>query len=58
MNVLAPNFRIITSDNRIKYAGSCLPSWMDLDKARSLVNYSAGEMIYYYENGERMYEVF
>jgi hypothetical protein len=53
------NYRIVTEDYRIKYAGTGHDSWFTLDKARKLVDYSKGEMIYEYNyNGDMMWEVF
>lgn len=53
------NYRIIKSNGRVKYAGTGMPSWFTLDKAKQNVDYSQGEMIYEYDNnGERLYEVF
>lgn len=51
-------YRILTANYRIKYAGTDLPSWHTLAKARELVNYEAGEMIYEYYMGERLHEIF
>ena len=39
-------YRILTSDHRIKYAGTDNPSWFALKKARELVR--PNEMIYQY----------
>jgi hypothetical protein len=53
------NYRIINSNGRIKYAGTGMPSWFTLDKAKQLVDYSQAETIYEYDNnGERLWEVF
>lgn len=50
--------RILTKDYRIKYAGTDMPSWLSLEKARELVDYSKGEMIYLFDDcGERLWEV-
>jgi hypothetical protein len=59
----AAKYRILTADRRLKYAGTDTGSWFTLEKARQLVNYSAGEMIYEYwhhpQHGpEPMHEVF
>ena len=53
-------YRIIDSNGRVKYTGGTeMGSWFTLDKAKELVNYSNGEMIYEYDyNGDRLYEVF
>ena len=54
-----PNYRIITADLRIKYAGTDHPSWLTLAAARLKVNYHAGEMIYEYDaEGNALWEVF
>jgi hypothetical protein len=50
-------------ETSLKYAGTDIGSWFTLEKARQLVNYSAGEMIYEYwhhpQHGpEPMHEVF
>ena len=52
-------YRILDSDGRIKYTGTEMGSWFNLEKAKQLVNYSNGEMIYEYDyNGNKLYEVF
>jgi DNA polymerase III sliding clamp (beta) subunit (PCNA family)/GNAT superfamily N-acetyltransferase len=52
-------YRIIDSNGKIKYTGTEMGSWFTLEKAKELVNYSNGEMIYEYDyNGDRLYEVF
>ena len=52
-------YRIRKSNGNIKYAGTDYPSWFTLEKARELVNYSNGEMIYEYDNfGDELWEVF
>jgi DNA polymerase III sliding clamp (beta) subunit (PCNA family) len=53
-------YRIIDSNGRVKYTGGTeMGSWFTLEKAKELVNYSNGEMIYEYDNnGDRLYEVF
>jgi len=53
-------YRIIDSNGRVKYTGGTeMGSWFTLDKAKKLVNYSNGEMIYEYDyNGEQLWEVF
>jgi hypothetical protein len=51
-------YRIWTSNNRVKYAGTDLPSWLSLEQAKKLVNYLAGEQIYEYDNnGNKLWEV-
>ena len=51
-------YRILNSDGRIKYTGTEMGSWFTLEKAKQIVDYSQGEMIYEYDNnGERLYEV-
>lgn len=55
----ATNYRILTAEGKIKFTGSEIGSWFSLEKARELVNYSEGEMIYQFDsNGERLFEVF
>ena len=52
-------YRILTAEGRIKYTGTIQGSWFTLEKARTLVNYELGEMIYEYNyDRERMWEVF
>lgn len=52
------NYRILTSDYRVKYVGTNIGSWFTLGKAKELVNYENGEMIYQYTKlGERLCEV-
>jgi len=53
------NYRILTKEYKVKYAGSDMPSWFSLEKAKELVDYSAGEMIYEYnmDTMTRMFEV-
>ena len=51
-------YRIIDSNGRLKYTGTEMGSWFTLEKAKELVNYSNGEMIYEFDyNGDRLYEV-
>jgi hypothetical protein len=60
-NIKTPpaKFRILRANNRIKYAGTDNPSWLTLEQAQKLVDYSSGEMIYQFdETGEKLYEVF
>lgn len=53
------NYRILTAEGKIKFTGSEIGSWFSLEKARELVNYSEGEMIYEFNaNGERLHEIF
>lgn len=44
----------------IKYAGTDFPSWLTLENARKLVDYSRGESIYEYSmiTMEPMWEIF
>lgn len=49
------NFRIIKQDGTVKFAGTGSDSWFDLATAKELAE--IGEKVYYYENGERMWEV-
>ena len=52
-------YRILTADGRIKFTGTEVGSWFTIEKARELINYSNGEMIYEYDNnGNRLYEIF
>jgi phage terminase small subunit len=52
-------FRILKPDGKIKFAGTGEDSWFKLDKARKLVDYSKGEMIYEYNTeGRRISEWF
>jgi len=53
-------YRIIDSNGKVKYTGGTeMGSWFTLEKAKELVNYSNGEMIYEYDyNGEQLWEVF
>ena len=39
-------YRIVTSDRRIKFVGTDMPSWFTLDQAREIVSVENGEMIY------------
>lgn len=51
-------YRILTSENKIKFTGTEIGSWFTLEKALSLVNKENGEMIYEYDNnGNRLFEV-
>jgi hypothetical protein len=52
-------YRIIDSNGRVKYTGGTeMGSWFTLEKAKQLVNYSEGEMIYEYNNnGDPLWEV-
>jgi hypothetical protein len=53
------NYRIITLQGTIKYAGTNDPSWLTLDMARKLVDHSKGEMIYEFDkNRNRLWEIF
>lgn len=55
----ATNYRILTSEGRIKFTGSEIGSWFSLENARGMVDYSKGEMIYEFNSeGERLFEVF
>lgn len=46
-------FRIITKEKKVKYAGTDYPSWFTLAEAKNIVNYDNGEAIYF-DNGERL----
>ncbi len=49
-------YRIITSEFKIKYAGTGLDSWLTLEDAKS--KREEGEMVYEYdEKGERLWEI-
>jgi hypothetical protein len=51
-------YRIITADQKIKFAGTDRPSWLTLEQAKSEIDYSKGEMIYEYDkSGNRLWEV-
>ena len=52
-------FRIITADNKVKFAGTGSDSWFTLAKAEQVVNRENGEMVYEYTcpGGERLWEV-
>lgn len=55
----AANYRILTSEGKIKFTGSDTGSWFSLEDARKIVDYSNGEMIYEFSiNGERLHEIF
>lgn len=57
--ITATNYRILTAEGKIKFTGSEIGSWFSIEKARELVNYSEGEMIYEFNtNGERLHEIF
>jgi len=57
--VMKTNYRILNSEGKIKYTGTEMGSWFSLEKAKKIVDYSKGEMIYEYDNnGEKLYEVF
>lgn len=52
------NYRIITSDGKIKYAGTAQPSWLTLIQAAILVNYFEEETIYEFDSdGRKLWEV-
>ena len=58
MTTKKANYRILTAEGKIKYAGTGMPSWLTLELAKSLVNYSDGEMIYEFDNnGNKLWEV-
>lgn len=51
-------YRIVTSDQKIKYAGTGENSWFTLVAAKLKVDYSKNEMIYEYDKeGNRLWEV-
>ena len=52
------NYRILNADRTVKFTGTETGSWFTLERAKELVDYSAGEMIYEYDNnGNRLWEV-
>lgn len=51
-------YRIRTEDGRFKNAGTGRNSWFNLEQARSLVNYSAGETIVEHDGVNVLREVF
>jgi DNA polymerase III sliding clamp (beta) subunit (PCNA family) len=52
-------YRILDSNGRLKYTGTEMGSWFNLEKAKQLVNPSNGEMIYEYDyDGNKLWEVF
>jgi len=56
--VTKAKYRILNSNGRIKYTGTEMGSWFTLEKAKELVDYSQGEMIYEYDNnGDPIWEV-
>jgi hypothetical protein len=56
---MTANYRIITANGKIKYAGTDSPSWFILTHAKRFVNRSKGEKVYEYSpaTGEKMWEV-
>ena len=51
-------YRIITKEQKIKFAGTGENSWFTLMAAKLKVDYSKGEMIYEYDKeGNRLFEV-
>lgn len=52
------NYRILTLDGKVKFTGTEMGSWINLQKAQQIVDRSKGEMIYEYDqNGERLFEI-
>lgn len=53
------NYRILRADRTVKFTGGTeTGSWFTLERAKELVDYSAGEMIYEYDkDGNRMGEI-
>ena len=49
---MAPKYRILTEDRRIKFIGTEKGSWFTLDRAKELVDQSKGEMIYEYNENQ------
>jgi hypothetical protein len=53
------NYRILTADRKIKFAGTDQPSWLTGTKAPIAADTKNGEMIYAYNTyGEPLWEVF
>jgi hypothetical protein len=52
-SLLKHQFRILTKERKIKFSGTDTPSWMNFYKAKSLVDYTIGEMIYEYDGQGR-----
>lgn len=52
-------YRILRADRTIKFTGGTeTGSWFTLERAKELVDYSAGEMIYEYDrDGNRLGEI-
>jgi hypothetical protein len=51
-------YRILKANGRIKFAGTDKPSWLTIEQAKKLVNYTDGEMIYEYNNeGKKLFEI-
>lgn len=59
LKVHEKRYRIVTKDNRIKFAGTGEDSWFtDLSVAKKKCNYSKGDSIYEYDyNGNKLWEV-
>lgn len=51
-------YRIRSEDGRFKNAGTGRNSWFNLEEARNLVNYSAGEAIVEHDGVDVLWEVF
>lgn len=51
-------YRIKKTDGRIKYAGTGLNSWFNLEDARKKVNRSSGEIIIESDGVNTLWEVF
>jgi hypothetical protein len=51
-------YRILTKDLRILNAGTDLPSWFTLEKARKIVNRDKGEAIIEHDGINILWEVF
>jgi len=50
-------YRIITSDRKIKFAGTDRPSWFNLKAARELCDRTKGEKIYESNGVDLLWEV-
>ena len=52
------NYRIITTENKVKFAGTNKISWLTLEMAKIEANLKNGDMIYEYnKNGERLWQI-
>lgn len=51
-------YRIIKENGKILNARTDSPSWFTLEKAREIVNYEKGQMIYEHDGVNLLWEVF